>query len=89
MIFRLVLLFHFSRSGILKGKKITATGNGHAVPRGAGTLSVTNGGDLYTYENGVASYSFEEVLNVEDNVARHLGAAFFDAKKRIGNLEFL
>ena len=80
--------FSFSGSGILNGMKITATGNGHAVPRGDGTISVTNGRALFTSENGVASYSFEEILNMEDNVARHLGAAFFDANAT-GNLEFL
>jgi hypothetical protein len=80
--------FSFLGSGILNGMNITAAGNGHAVPRGDGTISVTNGRALFTSDNGVASYSFEEILNMEDNVARHLGAAFFDANAT-GNLEFL
>lgn len=80
--------FSFSGEGTLHGMKIIATGSGPTVPREDGTILVTNGRGLFTSESGTASYSFEEVINIKDNVARHLGAAFFDANAT-GNLEFL
>ena len=80
--------FSFSGQGTLNGIKITATGNGHSLQREDGTVSVTNGRALFTSENGSASYSFEEILKMKDNVVRHHGAAFFDANAT-GNLEFL
>ena len=51
--------------------------------------SITDGRALFTStENGSATYSFEAIIDIEDNVTRHLGAAFFDANAT-GNLEFL
>ena len=43
---------------------------------------------FFTSENGNASYSFGAIIEIEDNVTRHLGAARFDANAT-GNLEFL
>lgn len=80
--------FSFSGHGTLNGIKISATGNGHSILREDGTISVTNGRALFTSENGTASYSFEEILKMKNNVVRHHGAAFFDANAT-GNLKFL
>ena len=68
--------------------KVLATGNGLMVPREDGTSSITDGRALFTSENGNASYSFGAIIDIEDNVTRHLGTAFFDANAT-GNLEFL
>jgi hypothetical protein len=82
-------VYSFSGNGTLNGMKISATGNGLVVPREDGTSSITCGRALFTStENGSASYSFEAIINIEDNVTKHLGSAFFDANAT-GNLEFL
>jgi hypothetical protein len=82
-------VYSFSGIGTLKGMKINATGNGLVIPREDGTRSVTDGRALFTSGNGgSASYSFEAIINMEDNITKHLGAAFFDANAT-GNLEFL
>src|SRR5918994_5494213 len=81
-------VYSFSGNGTLNDIKVSATGNGLMVPREDGTSSITDGRALFTSENGSASYSFGAVINIEDNVTRHLGAAFFDANAT-GNLEFL
>ena len=82
-------VYSFSGNGTLNGIKISATGNGVIVPREDDTSSITDGRALFTStENGSASYSFEAIIDIEDNVTRHLGAAFFDANAT-GNLEFL
>ena len=82
-------VYSFSGNGTLNGMEISATGNGVIVPREDGTSSITDGRALFTStENGSASYSFEAIIDIEDNVTRHLGAAFFDANAT-GNLEFL
>ena len=82
-------IYSFSGNGNLSGIKVSATGNGVMVPREDGTSSITDGRALFTSENGGnASYSFGAIINTEDNVTRHLGAAFFDANAT-GNLEFL
>jgi hypothetical protein len=81
-------VYSFSGNGTLNGMNVSATGNGLMVPREDGTSSITDGRALFTSENGSASYSFGAVINIEDNVTRHLGAAFFDANAT-GNLEFL
>ena len=52
------------------------------------TSSITDGRALFTSENDNASYSFGAIIETEDNVTRHLGAALFDANAT-GNLEFL
>ena len=81
-------VYSFSGNGTLNGMKVSATGNGLMVPREDGTSSITDGRALFTSENGRASYSFGAIIDIEDNVTRHLGAAFFDANAT-GNLEFL
>jgi hypothetical protein len=81
-------VYSFSGHGTLNGMKVSATGNGLMVPREDGTSSITDGRALFTSENGSASYSFGALIDIEDNVTRHLGAAFFDANAT-GNLEFL
>ncbi len=81
-------VYSFSGHGTLNGMKVSATGNGLMVPREDGTSSITDGRTLFTSENGSASYSFEALIDIEDNLTRHLGAAFFDANAT-GNLEFL
>jgi hypothetical protein len=82
-------VYSFSGNGTLNGIKVSATGNGLMVPREDGTSSITDGRALFTSENGGnASYSFEAIIDIEDNITRHLGAAFFDANAT-GNLEFL
>jgi hypothetical protein len=81
-------VYSFSGNGTLKGMKVSATGNGLMIPREDGTSSITDGRALFTSENGRASYSFGAIIDIEDNVTRHLGAAFFDANAT-GNLEFL
>jgi hypothetical protein len=81
-------IYSFSGNGNLSGIKVSATGNGVMVPREDGTSSITNGRALFTSENGNASYSFGAIIDTEDNVTRHLGAALFDANAT-GNLEFL
>ena len=50
--------------------------------------SITDGRTLFTSENGKASYSFGAIIDIKDNITRHLGAAFFDANAT-GKLEFL
>jgi hypothetical protein len=66
-----------------------SSGNGLILPREDGSSAVTDGRALFTSKNGSnASYSFEAIINMEENVTRHLGAAFFDANAT-GNLEFL
>ena len=81
-------VYSFSGNGTLNSMKVSATGNGLMVPREDGTSSITDGRALFTSENGRASYSFGAIINIEDNVTRHLGAAFFDANAT-GSLEFL
>ena len=82
-------IYSFSGNGTLNGLQVTATGNGLMVPREDGTRSISDGRALFTSENGgVASYSFQAIINTEDNVTKHLGAAFFDANAT-GNLEYL
>ena len=81
-------LYSFSGHGTLNDMKVSSTGNGLMVPREDSTSSITDGRALFTSENGSASYSFGAIINIEDNVTRHLGAAFFDANAT-GNLEFL
>lgn len=81
-------VYSFSGNGTLNEMEISATGNGIIVPREDGTSSVTDGRALFTSKNGSASYSFEAIIDIEDNVTKHLGAAFFDANAT-GNLEFL
>ncbi len=81
-------LYSFSGNGTLNDMKVLAVGNGIMVPREDGTSSITDGRALFTSENGSASYSFGAIIDIEDNVTRHLGAAFFDANAT-GNLEFL
>jgi hypothetical protein len=81
-------VYSFSGNGTLNVMKVSATGNGLMVPREDGTSSITDGRALFTSENGRASYSFGAIIDIEDNVTRHLGAAFFDANAT-GNLEFL
>jgi hypothetical protein len=82
-------VYSFSGNGTLNGMKITTTGNALMLPREDGTSSITDGRALFISENGgSASYSFEAIINMEDNVTKHRGAAFFDANAT-GNLEFL
>ncbi len=81
-------IYSFTGNGNLSGIKVSASGNGVMVPREDGTSSITNGRALFTSENGNASYSFGAIIDTEDNVIRHLGAALFDANAT-GNLEFL
>ena len=73
--------------GTLNSMKVSATGNGLMVPREDGTSSITDGRAFFTSENGSASYSFGAIIDIEDNVTRYLGAAFFDANST-GNLDF-
>lgn len=82
-------IYSFSGKGNLNGIKVSATGNGLMVSREDGTSSITDGRALFTSENGgKASYSFGAIIDTENNVTRHLGAAFFDANAT-GNLEYL
>ena len=81
-------VYSFSGNGTLNDIKVSATGNGLMVPREDGTSSITDGRALFTSENGKASYSFGAIIDIKDNITRHLGAAFFDANAT-GNLEFL
>jgi hypothetical protein len=81
-------IYSFSGNGTLNGIKVSATGNGLMVPREDSTSSITDGRAHFTSEIGNASYSFGAIIDTEDNVTRHLGAAFFDANAT-GNLEFL
>jgi hypothetical protein len=82
-------IYSFSGNGTLNDIKVSSTGNGLMVPREDGTYAITDGRALFTSKNGGnASYSFESIINIKDNVTRNLGAAFFDANAT-GNLEFL
>jgi hypothetical protein len=81
-------IYSFSGNGTLNDIKVSATGNGLMVPREDGTSSITDGRALFTSENGKASYSFGAIIDIKDNITRHLGAAFFDANAT-GNLESL
>ena len=81
-------VYSFSGNGTLNDIKVSATGNGLMVPREDGTNSITDGRALFTSENGKASYSFGAIIDIKDNITRHLGAALFDANAT-GNLEFL
>lgn len=82
-------VYSFSGNGTLNGMQISSSGNGFMVPREDGTHAITDGRALFTSKNGGnASYSFQAIINIKDNVTRHLGAAFFDANAT-GNLEFL
>jgi hypothetical protein len=81
-------VYSFSGNGTLNDIKVSATGNGLMVPREDGTSSITDGRALFTSENGKATYSFGAIIDIKDNITRHLGAAFFDANST-GNLEFL
>lgn len=82
-------VYSFSGNGTLNSMEIYSSGNGFIVPREDGTHAITDGRALFTSKNGGnASYSFEAIINIKDNVTRHLGAAFFDANAT-GNLEFL
>jgi hypothetical protein len=80
--------YSFSGNGTLNGMEISATGNGLIVPREDGTNSITGRALFNSNENGNASYSFQAITNIQNNITRHLGAAFFDANAT-GNLEFL
>jgi hypothetical protein len=82
-------VYSFSGNGILNDIEISSSGNGFIVPREDGTHAITDGRALFISKNGGnASYSFEAIINIKDNVTRHLGAAFFDANAT-GDLEFL
>ena len=81
-------VYSFSGNGTINDIKVSATGNGVMVPREDGTSSIIDGRALFTSENGNASYSFGAIIDIEDNVTRHLGEALFDANAT-GNLEFL
>ena len=81
-------VYSFSGNGTLNDIKVSATGNGLIIPRDDGTSSITDGRALFTSENGKISYSFGAIIDIKDNITRHLGAAFFDANST-GNLEFL
>ena len=81
-------IYSFSGNGTLNDIKVSSTGNGLMVPREDGTSSITDGRALFTSENGKASYSFGAIIDIKDNITRHLGAAFFDANAT-GNLESL
>ena len=81
-------VYSFSGNGTLNDIKVSATGNGLMVPREDGTSSITDGRALFTSENGRASYSFGAIIDIENNVTRHIGTAFFDANAT-GSLEFL
>jgi hypothetical protein len=83
-------VYSFSGNGTLNGIEISSSGNGLIVPREDETSAITDGRALFTTKNdsGNASYSFEAIINIENNVTRHLGAAFFDANAT-GNLELL
>jgi len=82
-------VYSFSGNGTLNGMEISSSGNGFIVPRVDGTHVITDGRALFTSKNGGnASYSFEAIIDIKENVTRHLGAAFFDANAT-GNLEFL
>ncbi len=82
-------VYSFSGNGTLNGMEISSSGNGLIIPREDGTSAVTDGRALFTSENGGnASYSFEAIIDTEDNVIRHIGAALFDANAT-DNLEFL
>ena len=82
-------VYSFSGNGTLNGMEISSSGNGFIVPREDGTYAITNGRALFTSKNGGnASYSFESIINIKDNVTRNLCAAFFDANAT-GNLKFL
>ncbi|HZL21869.1 MAG TPA: hypothetical protein VFC05_00980 [Nitrososphaeraceae archaeon] len=82
-------VYSFSGNGTINGMEISSSGNGLIIPREDGTSAVTDGRALFTSKNGGnASYSFEAIINIKENVTRHLGAAFFDANAT-GNLEFL
>jgi hypothetical protein len=83
------LVYSFSGNGNLNDIKVSAIGNGLMVLREDGTSSITDGRALFTSENGgKASYSFGAIIDIKDNIIRHLGAAFFDTNST-GNLEFL
>ena len=81
-------VYSFSGNGTLNDIKVSATGNGLMVPREDGTSSITDGRALFTSENGRASYSFGAIIDIENNVTRHIGTAFFDPNAT-GSLEFL
>jgi hypothetical protein len=81
-------IYSFSGNGNLNGIKVSATGNGVMLPREDGTSSITDGRALFSSENGNASYSFRAIIDIEDKLTRHLGAALFDANAT-GNMEFL
>jgi hypothetical protein len=81
-------VYSFSGNGTLNDIKVSATGNGLMVSREDGTSSITDGRALFTSQNGKASYSFGAIIDIKDNITKHLGAAFFDANAT-GNLEFL
>ena len=42
------------------------------ITREDGTSSITNGRALFTSENGRASYSFGAIIDIENNVTRHI-----------------
>jgi hypothetical protein len=82
-------IYSFLGNGTSNGIEISSSGNGLIVPRDDGTSAITDGRALFTSKNGgKASYSFEAIINIEDNATKHLGAAFFDTNAT-GNLEFL
>lgn len=81
-------VYSFLGNGTLNGIKVSATGNGLMIPREDGSRSITDGRALFTSENGNATYSFESIIDIEDNITINRGAAFFDANAT-GNLEFL
>ena len=78
-------VYSFSGNRTLNGMKVSTNG---MVSREDGTSSITNGRAFFTSENGRTSYSCGGIIDIEGNVTRHLGAAFFDANAT-GNLEFL
>ena len=80
--------YSFSGSGMLNDIEISSMGNGIILSREDNTHSITGKGMFKSLENGMASYSFEEIAYSGENTSKHLGAAFFDSNAT-GNLEFL
>ena len=80
--------YSFSGSGILNDIEISATGNGIIISREDNTHSIIGKGMFTSLDNGIASYSFEEIVYSGENRSKHLGAAYFDPNAT-GNLEFL
>lgn len=79
--------YSFIGHGTLKDMKILATGKGNIVQREDGTNS-SSGRAIFISQNGHASYSFEDLSNMNGNITQRLGTAFFDSNSS-GDLEFL